>query len=217
MIPEAAWFAQAMLRNGALQLPARRLGSARARQGVGVDEAMGDLCSVFVAADAPVDVGVLRELVAGWVLAYEQDHASSCTDVATGLSTAEHFARVVHDAYVSTTREGSKKVLARVLFLDESHYSHADWALLAEIRHVCSQTLGTGIPAFLQRRGELHFLMEGTGASYTRVELCRDRIDALRDGTIGPSALTFRPLPTSEDEAMRFTWSLKNGHDDHLS
>lgn len=189
---------------------ARQLGASRSFHGVGIAETMADLRSLFTAVGLPVDYGALQEVAVGWVEAGEQDHQpSSCTDIATGLATAAHFERVLHDAR-RAANVTDKFILGELLFPLMDIRLRGSWTLSAEVGRICAEEF-TGESAIqMYRHGRVDFLIQGSAGNLADALRCRKRLEALRNGALGPCELRYRPIPSTDAESMSLIAQLRS-------
>ncbi|MFK4299623.1 hypothetical protein ABH924_004808 [Arthrobacter sp. GAS37] len=207
-VPEVEGVAGSIMNESPVEHAARRLGASRSYNGVGIGETMTDLKALFTAAGRPVDYTAFEEIAVGWVEATERDHLpSSCTDVTTGLATPAHFERILHDAGLATDRAGDL-VLGTLRFPVMDKRLRGDWSLAADVGQICTQEFNESIPQ-VYRRDTIHFLMKVTTENFTEAVRCRERLEALRNGVLGGGELTYRPVPSSEAEALSLVAELR--------
>lgn len=189
---------------------ARRLGASRSLQGVGIAETMTDLRSLFTAAGIPADHSALQDIAVGWVEAGEQDHQpSSCTDVTTGLATPAHFERVLHD--VRRTANGTDGlILGTMLFPLMNKKLRDPWTLSADVGRICAQEFTGDSAMQMYRQGTVDFVIQSSTKNFADALRCKNRLESLRNGALGPCELRYRPIPSTDAEAMDLIAQLRN-------
>ncbi|MFF2297879.1 hypothetical protein [Arthrobacter sp. NPDC058127] len=206
-VPEVEEMASSLIDGVSFGRAAHHLGASRSFHGVGIGETMADLRSLFVVAGMPVDHSALQEIAVGWVEAGEDHQPSSCTDVRTGLATTAHFERVLQDS--RTANGAGKLVLGTMLFPLMEKWLKVSWAVSAEVGRICAQEF-TGESALqVYRHGRLDFLIQGSTRDLADALRCKERLETLRNGALGPCEFRYRPVPSTDAEAMRFVAQLK--------
>ncbi|MHC6222662.1 hypothetical protein [Arthrobacter sp. MMS24-S77] len=180
---------------------ARDLGASRSFHGVGIAETMTDLRSLFAAAGLPVDHSALQEIAVGWAEAREQNQPSSCTDVTTGLATTAHFERVLHDAR-RTANGACKFVLGTLLFPLMDQQLKGSWTLSVEVGRICAEEFTGQSATQVYRHDRVDFLIQGSMRNLADAVRCKKRLEALRNGVLGPCVLRYGPIPSTDAEAM---------------
>ncbi len=207
-VPEVEGMAFSVMNGASSDGSARLLGASRSFHGVGIGETMADLSSLFAAAGLPVDQSALQEIAVGWVEASEQNQPSSCTDVRTGLATTAHFERVLQDARQAANGAG-KCMLGTMLFSLMDKQLKGSWALSAEVGRICVEEF-TGESAIqVYRDARVDFLIRGSTKDLADALRCKKRLEVLRNGALGTCELQYRPLPSTDAEAMSLVAQLR--------
>lgn len=111
--------ASAVVRGAEASTPARALGAARARAGVGIVEAIVDLAYLYEAYGTPVAVWALASLADGWVAVTDSAEArATAIEAGSGLSTVEHLALRLADVFTGQAWERQEGGVTVVLVID---------------------------------------------------------------------------------------------------
>lgn len=207
-VPEVEGVAGCIMNGTSLDRAVRRLGASRSYCGVGIAETMTDLKALFTAAGRPDDYAAFEEIAVGWVEASEEDQLpSSCTDVRTGLATPAHFERILHDECLAADRLGDL-ALGTIRFPLMDKRLLGDWSLAADVGQICAQEFHESILQ-MYRYDTVYFLMKVSTENFTGAVRCRERLESLRMGALGRAQLQYRPLPSSDAEALGLVAELK--------
>ncbi|WP_281451582.1 hypothetical protein [Paenarthrobacter nitroguajacolicus] len=194
-IPEARDFAFAAVRKVSLREPARSLGYARSFQGAGITETIQDLLNFYEATWGRPSADVIQSLAEGWVSGSERSTPESCTDALTGLSTAAHFSRVLHDAYESGIEDPSRLLIVKIKLPALPTGAARMYAFLAQLGEACQEAFkGSGATVAYDRSAVL-ILTARTHDGYLRAFSCRAAIMNLLQGDFEAAEISYQPLP----------------------
>ena len=207
--PQTRALVTAYTQQHSLTTPARELGWARAMQGAGITETIEDLKAFFAATNTRIDPAVLQSLTEGWVTATEQAPAASCTDPRTGLSTAEHFKRILHDTCNGHTTHPHDYVMARIHVPSAREGTAQGWPELAELGACCQRAFKDSTATLTYQPNTLTILMPRTPENYLRILSCHTEITTYPSRPAWAHAgLSYEPLPTTDNSIMQLLDSL---------
>lgn len=207
-IPEVRQLAIAAIKNLGLREAARDLGFARCVQGVSITEACQDL-RVFLATFSVITRGdALQSLAEGWVAASEGATPPSCTDALTGLSTPDHFKRVLHDTYEGSTVAPHKLVIAKIQLPSVPQGATQRWSVLVRLGKCCETTFKNSGATMTYHRNAVTILMPRTQENYQRVISCQSTLAEIVNNGWESAEVSFEPLPSATSGLLHLMDSL---------
>lgn len=208
--PETSELANVVLTGGNAADAVRALARHRAAQGVGIHEALSDLCSLFAVHRPTGEQELLLTFAESWV---DASHlftpAISCTDPGSGLASQYHFERRVLDVYAEDPAPHLHHLLATIRHPLPNRAVLPGWAVTAEIGALALRCL-TGSTA-MHRGDRIVVLLRRSEAAFHAVHRTRAELDALLTGhgcTGGRVHLDLEPLPPRAGDATRLLGSL---------
>ncbi|MFJ3958843.1 hypothetical protein [Arthrobacter sp. NPDC090010] len=169
---------------------AAELGLARAEAGVGIQETLQDLHSLYETVGIAPEFDVVSALAAAWAEGVQSVAELGCVDIATGLFTSAHFQHRLQELLQDDAEQAAEMLVARfTLQADAPEPARLGWALLAELGDCVRRTLGHG-PCAAHLPGAVAVLVQDSPESQQRLDSCRGALEALRDGVLRPVVLT---------------------------
>ncbi|MCB4208358.1 hypothetical protein [Arthrobacter sp. UM1] len=193
---------------GNAAVPLEELARWRALQGVGIAEALSDLFALFDAADSPFSSAERRRLTQAYSDAWADESFGfaptvSCTDPVTGLATAAHFTRCLHDLYEDVSEKPDQERLLASIRMG------FDRLTTQELQRRGALT-GTKARSCLGPLGALMTLKNGTLVAVLRrspaaFERLRDLLGWARTNSPDPErvGLDLEPLPRRQSQVHR--------------
>lgn len=189
----------------------RKLGAARAYDGVGIAEALADVGALFSAFDLPTPVWVTAGFAEAWVDASSLlSVAISCTDPANGLSTWPHFRNRLFELYGAHEDVG-RGFLVAVLRHPIHRGSGRRWELEARIGRICADNFARSGTVLSRTPDAVIVLCERTQEAFARINRCASELNTLLAAEF-PSAtvrIDVEPLPDDVEDVDRLLDSLR--------
>lgn len=195
-VPETARLVSAHAKGISLSESARDLGFSRAIQGVNITETIRDLRAFFKAAKTRTgQADSLQSLTEGWVAASEASAPLSCTDALTGLSTAEHFRRILHDTYAGADFDPDAFVIGKIRLPALPEGATQRWTVLARLGACCERIFTNTGATVMYERNTVTILMPRTQENYVRVISCHTALTRIAHSGWDPAEISYEPLP----------------------
>lgn len=208
-VPETTHVVSAHAKGSPVADSARDLGFSRAIQGVDITETIRDLRAFFTAAKTRTgQADALQSLAEGWVAATEAAAPLSCTDALTGLSTPEHFKRILHDTYAGHGFEPDAFVIAKIRLPPLPEGATQRWTVLARLGTCCEQVFKNTGASVMYQRNTVTILMPRTKENYGRVIACHTALTRMADSAWDPAEISYEPLPAESSGLMYLLESL---------
>lgn len=183
---------------GALEA-ARKLGAARAYDGVGIAEALDDVGSLFSAFELPTPVWVAAGFAEGWADASSLlSMAISCTDPASGLSTWPHFRNRLYELY-GVHEDVGRRFLLAVLRHPIHQGAGRRWELEAKIGHICADNFARSGTVLSRTPDSVIVLSERTQDAFGRINRCASELNVLLAAEFGGATVRIDVEPLSDD------------------
>lgn len=207
-VPETELLVAAYLENFPLGEAARNLGFSRAVQGVNITETIQDLRAFYAAVKTRSQADALQSLTEGWVAASEAAAPLSCTDALTGLSTAEHFKRVLHETYSGKNFDPDSFVIGRIQLPPLPETATQRWTALAKLGACCEKNFKNTGATLMYERNTVTILMPRTQDNYLRVLDCHRSLTSMAYSAWDPAEISYEPLPAQTSGLMHLLDSL---------
>ena len=207
--PQTRALVAAYTQQHSLVIPARELGWARAMQGAGITETIEDLKAYFATTKTRIDPAALQSLTEGWVAATEQAPPASCTDPRTGLSTAEHFKKILHDTCNGHTTHPHDYVITRIDLPPGPEGTVQGWPELAELGACCQRAFKDSAATLTYQPHTVMILMPRTPENYLRILNCHTEITTYPGRPAWAHAcVSYEPIPTTDNSILNLLDSL---------
>ena len=208
-VPETAILVSAHVNGVSLAASAHDLGFSRAIQGVNITETIQDLRAFFTAAKTRArQADTLQSLTEGWVAASEAAAPLSCTDALTGLSTTEHFRRILHDTYAGKDFNPDAFVIGKIRLPPLPEGATQRWTVLARLGACCERNFKNTGATVMYERNTVTILMPRTQENYVRVITCHTALTRMAHSAWDPAEISYEPLPAESSGLMYLLDSL---------
>lgn len=192
---------------------AQRLGQARGTAGVGIGEAIDDVCCLYRTLDRPVDPVAVRAVAIGWVHGHEQAPAAvAVRDPATGLPTADYLGERLRETYGRAQRRRTTATETHCLVVLDVALDELDaWRRMARsatVGRTLGQVFGDGHPMAAVSDGVFVVLCERGEAMPQLAQTLRRVVErnaevlGLTEVMRRPTRVWIEPLPETHDGAL---------------